>query len=199
MTQTIKVLGMDPSFRNWGVVSAQFDITTRTLSEFKTQLIQTHPDKSKQVRQNSADIQSAKSLYQGVLQACRGAQAIFVEVPSGSRSARGMAGYGVCSALLGVLKAQFLPIYEFTQQELKLMATGSLMGTKEQTIAWAMQHYPEVSLPTLATQRDHVADALAALHVGLTSEAFGQVLTVLEAQGAPTPSGVDALLAHPQP
>lgn len=87
MGKTLRVVGMDPSLRNWGIAKGILNLDT---SEVKIQeLIVINPvlPTGKQVRQNSLDLTSAQQLARYAIAAAKEAQAIFVEVPMGSQSA----------------------------------------------------------------------------------------------------------------
>jgi len=87
MGKTLRVVGMDPSLRNWGIAKGILNLDT---SEVKIQeLIVINPvlPTGKQVRQNSLDLTSAQQLANYAIAAAKEAQAIFVEVPMGSQSA----------------------------------------------------------------------------------------------------------------
>ena len=87
-TRQLRVVGFDPSIRNWGISIGTLTIEdTITLSVHSVDVTQPVLSKGKQVRQNSLDLESAKQLCAGALLAAKGAQAIFVEVPIGSQSA----------------------------------------------------------------------------------------------------------------
>ena len=84
----IRVVGMDPSLRNWGIARGIFipGLASRLHLE-EVDVINPELPTGKQVRQNSLDLESAKQLCAAALSAAKGAQAIFVEVPVGSQSA----------------------------------------------------------------------------------------------------------------
>lgn len=86
--EPIKVVGLDPSLRHWGIaVGSMLPGVTSSLQINDLNVLTPLLSKSKQVRQNSLDLESAKQLTEGVLQALQGAHMVFVEVPIGSQSA----------------------------------------------------------------------------------------------------------------
>lgn len=186
--ETIKVVGLDPSLRNWGI--AQGNVVPGQPSTLQIDHVQViNPDlpKGKQVRQNSLDLESAKQLCEGAMKAAEGAQAIFVEVPVGSQSARAMASYGVCVGVLGSLRAMGIPIFEVTPSEVKLAGPGRATATKLQMIEWAMNRHPEANWPTYVqkgkvlintSKAEHQADATATIHAGMASNIFQQLLSM---------------------
>ena len=183
------VCGMDPSLRNWGVSKGIYDTETRQLAVHQVSVIQPELSKGKQVRQNSLDLESAKQLSAGALDAAKGAQAIFVEVPIGSQSARAMASYGICVGILGALRATGIPFFEVTPTEVKIAGAGYKNATKQDMISWATTKHPEANWPTykqngqtLITEAkaEHMADALGSIYAGMSSNSFQQMLPFMQ-------------------
>ena len=83
----LQVIGHDPSLRNWGIARGIYDTETKQLEITSLDVINPVLSSSKQVRQNSNDLESAEQLYKAALTASMGAQAVFIEVPIGSQSA----------------------------------------------------------------------------------------------------------------
>ena len=190
-SRTLKVLGMDPSLRNWGLAIATYCLETKQLQIDQLALTCPVLSTGKQVRQNSSDLESALQLYKGAVAAAQGAQVVFVEVPVGSQSARAMASYGICVGVLGALRANGVPFFELTPTEVKLATVGTKTATKEQMINWGRQYHPEANWPTYrrggkvevsSAQAEHMADAVAAIYAGLACNAFQQMLPLLAAQ-----------------
>ena len=146
--QSLKVVGFDPSLRNWGIASGVLTLGKEHQVSI-TQLSVVNPTlpTGKQVRQNSLDLESAKQLAAQATQAAEGAQAIFVEVPVGSQSARAMASYGICVGVLGALRAKGIPFFEVTPNEVKLVSVGKKTATKQEMITWAVNQHPEANWP----------------------------------------------------
>lgn len=182
--QQLKILGMDPSMNNWGLAGALLDPITLALQPKGVDVIQPVLSKSKQVRVNSQDLTRAQQLYAAVIQSVQGADAIFVELPTGSQNARAMASYAMCVGLVGALLAQGYPIYPLTPSEVKLAATGSDTASKADMIAWAISKHPQIDWPRhrgeiVASKAEHMADALAAIYAGIKSLPFQQLLPIL--------------------
>lgn len=182
----IPVLGCDPSFRNWGLASAELDLITGELSSPVLRLIQTGDEpKGKQVRQNSYDLEAAEYLFKQLKPIVEKAKVIFVEVPHGSQSAASMKGYGICIGLLGSLRASGYQIIEVTESESKKLFTGSRTATKKDMIQTAVGHYPESNWPKHAgkiseSKAEHMADAIAAIHAGVNTPVFQQLMRLYE-------------------
>ena len=184
----IKVVGQDPSLRNWGLAVGTLNLETKQLKIDYLSLTNPVLPTGKQVRQNSSDLESALQLYKGACDAAVGAHAVFVEVPVGSQSARAMASYGICVGVLGALRANGIPFFEVTPTEVKLAAVGNKTATKQDMIKWAMAKHPEANWPTYKqngstmvseAKAEHMADAVAAIYAGLSCNSFKQMLPFL--------------------
>lgn len=142
----------------------------------------------KQVRQNSKDLHAAHQLAEGAITFARRADALFVEVPVGSQSARAMASYGICVGILAALRAFDIPFFEVTPTEVKVTATGRRTATKQEMISWASERHPEAPWP-YQTKRgvtsivegsaEHMADAVGAIHAGLQTSEYKQMAKLL--------------------
>lgn len=189
-SRVIKVVGQDPSLRNWGLAVGSLDLETKKLTIEFVDLTNPVLPTGKQVRQNSSDLESALQLYKGATDVSIGAHAVFVEVPVGSQSARAMASYGICVGVLGALRANGIPFFEVTPTEVKLASVGNKTATKQDMIKWAMAKHPEANWPTYKqngsimvseAKAEHMADAIAAIYAGMTCNSFKQVLPFLVA------------------
>lgn len=189
-SRVIKVVGQDPSLRNWGLAVGSLDLETKKLTIEFVDLTNPVLPTGKQVRQNSSDLESALQLYKGATDVSIGAHAVFVEVPVGSQSARAMASYGICVGVLGALRANGIPFFEVTPTEVKLASVGNKTATKQDMIKWAMAKHPEANWPTYKqngsimvseAKAEHMADAIAAIYAGMTCNSFQQVLPFLVA------------------
>lgn len=176
----IPVVGFDPSLRNWGVAEATLDLITGYLDTPRLSLIETKEPKGKQVRQNSTDLHIAEQLAKRALETARNAKVIFVEVPVGSQSARAMASYGVCIGVLGAIRAEGIPLIEVTPTEVKKTFTGDKNATKEKMITEAVRLYPTANFPRhkgeVSGKAEHVADAIAAIHAGVLTPMFQNLM-----------------------
>jgi len=184
----LHVCGFDPAMRNWGFSKGIYDTETKTLLVYELGVIQPVLSTGKQVRQNSLDLESAKQLCAGAIDAAKGVQAIFVEVPVGSQSARAMASYGICVGVLGALRATGIPFFEVTPTEVKIAGAGYKNATKQDMIQWAMTKHPEANWPTYKqngavlvseAKAEHQADATAAIYAGLSGNSFQQMISLI--------------------
>lgn len=179
----IQVAGFDPSLTNWGIAEGQLDLDTGYLENVRLEIVSTEKGKNKQVRTNSDDLQRCEELARKALEVGRRCKAIFVEVPVGSQNASGMKAYGVVCGILGTLRAEGIQIIEVTPTEVKKTFTGNKNATKEQMIAQAVELYPNADFPKhrgqIASKAEHVADALAAIHAGVSTPIFQNLLRIL--------------------
>lgn len=175
----IKVVGVDPSLRNFGIVKAELDISDMTFKVTEMKLIESEDNakKAKTVRKNSDDLRRANLLHRGFIEACKDASFAFVEVPVGSQSARAMASYGIC---VGVLSACPIPMIQLTPTEVKLAGTGIKSATKGEMIEAAVKAHPYAKWMTrkvkgelaLLNDNEHLADALWAIQAGIETDQF---------------------------
>jgi len=176
----IPVVGFDPSLSAWGIAKGELDLTTGFLDAPFLQVLEPERNTHKQVRQNSKDLYVAKQLAEAAFPYARGAKAIFVEVPVGSQSARAMASYGVCVGILGSMLADGIQLIEVTATEVKRALTGNSNATKAEMIAQALRLYPEANFPThrgkVTLSAEHVADALGAIHAGVNTPLFQNLM-----------------------
>lgn len=188
----LKVLGIDPSLNNFGLVKATID--TVTLEVTVSELILAQPEKAdkatkKVVRKNSDDLRRAQSLVKSLRAASDDCAIAIVECPVGSQSARAMASYGIC---VGVLASCSLPLIQVTPSEVKIVATGSKAASKDQMIAWAMGKHPDADwrmrkakdrmVPKL--DNEHLADAVAAIYAGIETDQFKQLMSLAGLEAA---------------
>ena len=183
------VVGQDPSLRHWGLARGVYDTETNELTDLKVAVIEPDLPEGKQVRQNSKDLEAAKQLHQKAYLACEDADAVFIEVPVGSQSARAMASYGICVGIVGSLRSMGVPVYEVSPTEVKLAGSGNSTATKAHMIEWAMNAHPLANWPTYVkkgkllvttSKAEHQADATAAIYAGVATNTFQQLLPLLK-------------------
>lgn len=185
LSDTILVVGQDPSLRNWGLAVGSWNLEQQKLTILNLSIVNPVLSTAKQMRQNSLDLESSFQLYKGAVTAAKGAHAVFVEVPVGSQSARAMTSYGICVGVLGALRANGTPFFEVTPNEVKLAGFGKKTASKQEMIEWAVGKHPEANWPTFKRQgstivseakAEHMADAVAAIYAGISCNAFQQFL-----------------------
>ena len=188
----MKVIGVDPSFCNFGITTAELDIENMQYRVKDMHLVESQDNakKLKVVRKNSDDLRRARLLYEGFTKACEGVSFAFVEIPVGSQSARAMASYGIC---IGVLASCSVPMIQVTATEVKLAGTGIKTATKEEMIEAAIKMHPYapwmVHMRNGATYKkgdlmadnEHLADALFAIEAGIWTDQFKQTISFAKA------------------
>jgi len=188
----INVAGFDPSLTHWGIVEATLDLSGGYLDGLNLSVVEPEKLKGKQVRQNSTDLFVSEQLAVKALAVARKSKVVFVECPVGSQSARAMASYGVCMGILGAVRAEGIPLIEVTAFEVKKAATGNKNATKQQMIDWGVNLYPKANWPLyeqsgkgftkgdIHSKAEHAADALAAIHAGVLTPTFQNLMRLFE-------------------
>lgn len=186
----LQVVGFDPSLRHWGIAKGAYDTVAETLTISALTVSEPVIPKGKQIRQNSKDLEAAQQHTAAAVAASQGANAIFVEVPVGSQSARAMAGYALCVGVLGALRAGGINFYEVTPTEVKVIATRTKTASKAEMILWAVTTHPEAPWPYYKekgqlimseAKAEHMADAIAAIYAGIASNPFKQTMALMKA------------------
>jgi hypothetical protein len=176
----LRVTGLDPSLTAWGIASGELDLVTGYLENPLLEVIEPDGLQGKQIRVNSQDLFKAEQLARAVFNRAEAAEVVFVETPVGSQSARAMASYGICVGILGALRAKGVQLVEVTAIEVKLSLSGKRHATKEQMIAAALAQYPTAIFPThrgkITAKAEHVADALGAIHAGVNTPLFQNLM-----------------------
>ena len=176
----IPVCGFDPSMTHWGIAEGTLDLSTGFLEGLRLETVVTQKSKDKQVRVNSSDLQRAEDLASVVIPIAQRNKVIFVECPVGSQSASGMKAYGFVIGILGCIRALGIPVIEVTALESKQIFTGNKNATKKQMIESAVALYPDANFPMyrgeVASNAEHVADAIAAIHAGVQTPVFKNLM-----------------------
>lgn len=176
----IPVAGFDPSLNSWGIAEGQLDLTHGYLSDLVLSTIEPEKKQGKQVRQNSVDLQRAEDLATTAIEIARRCKVVFVECPVGSQSANGMKAYGIVVGVLGAIRALGIPVIEVTALESKKIFTGDKNASKDRMIATAVGLYPNANFPLyrgeIAKKAEHVADAIAAIHAGVRTPVFKNLM-----------------------
>ncbi len=186
----IKIIGIDPSLRNFGIAIGVYDSETKKFDVIDLKLVSTSPSNEKRVRKNSQDLESARALFKGVceiIESYRPTYA-FVEVPHGSQSARSMASYGICIGLLASLP---IPIIQVTAQENKVRAVNHKTASKEEMIAWASKKFPKAPWikrklkgeEVMVEKNEHLADAIGAINAGVQTDEWRNISSFMSSIG----------------
>ena len=175
----VKIVGLDPSLRNWGIAIGSASLETGVLTIEDLQTIHTEQQpKGGRVRASTWDIQSAYSLFEGVYQAVVDADIVCVEVPTGAQNNKGATGHGICLGILGSLFSN--KVIFVTPQSVKKII-GDKAATKAESVALAMKKHPEAPWPmwqgkVSVTKAEHSADAVHAIYAGAQTKEFKQLI-----------------------
>lgn len=95
-----------------------------------------------------------------------------------------MASYGICVGILGSIRALGIQIIEVTATDTKKIFTGNPNATKRQMIERAFELYPEANFPwhkgKIPDKAEHMADAIAAIHSGVRTPMFQNLMRLLK-------------------
>lgn len=179
----IPVAGMDPSYTNWGTAEGQLCLDTGILTDVITDLQSTKKGTDKQVRTNSDDLRRCEDLASHAFTVAERVRVVFSESPVGSQSANAMKSVGVAHGIVGALRAKGIIVIEVQAKAVKKALTGNPHASKANMIAAAMEIYPDAGwtfhrgLPT--NNCEHRADAIGAIHAGVLTSEFQQLMTLL--------------------
>jgi len=185
-TTSIKVVGLDPAFSNFGIAVAEITLPTFDINITGLSLLKTTKQSGKLVRVSSDDLRRGKEIYEFFKSKCGTASLVFSEIPSGSQSAIASKGLGIA---LGILTSCPVPIIEVTALEVKKAAVGKKNATKQEMIDWATSKYPKADWltkkrngkTTFTNDNEHLADAIAVIHAGIMTPQFKQVIDMFKA------------------
>lgn len=169
----INILGLDPSFRNWGLSKAMYDTDSQKLSVLYGEVLTSKHNLYE--KQNQKDLYSACLLTEKLKQHwTNDIDLVCIELPHGSQSARAMVSYGV---VLGIL-SQFIPNTHciFVSANNVKKTVGCRDTTKKEIIQWVTDKHQEFTLPKALNKAEHIADSIVAIHAVLSSKQFEEYL-----------------------
>lgn len=179
----IPVAGMDPSLTHWGTAEGQLCLSTGSFTDCKVDMAITAKGKNKQVRANSDDLQRSQSLAEHAFDVGHRAKIVFIECPVGSQSANAMKSCGVSFGIVGAMRAKGIQVIELTATAIKVAMTGDKNATKAKMIEAAVSLYPDAGWKyhrgKLTNDNEHMADAIGAIHAGVVTPEFQQLMTLL--------------------
>lgn len=187
---TIRILGQDPAFSNYGLALVDVDIHTKQMYPVSIRLIETKKSAIKTVRVSSDKIFRAKTICEQVREAEKSCNLIAAEIPSGAQSASAANALGIA---LGIVAGHTKPLIEVTAAEAKKAATGYSDASKGDMVAWAYELWPDLQwakgrskdMPEgLANKNEHMADALAIIKASLNTATFDNAAAILSSLAA---------------
>lgn len=170
----VNILGLDPSFRNWGLSKATYDTDSKKLSVYYGEVITSEHDLY--TKQNQKDLYSACLLTEKLKQHwTNDIDLVCIELPHGSQSARAMVSYGV---VLGVLSHfLYLDTHNCIVSALQVKGiVGNNKASKKEVIQWVKDNHTEFTLPKALNKAEHIADSIVAIHAVLQSKKFEDYL-----------------------
>lgn len=182
----INILGLDPSFRNWGCASGKYDTELERIIDIdEFVLIQTESMDKKTVRRNSDDLRCANEIFKQLVPVVNKANIVFCELPVGSQSSRAQTSYGICLGILGAIQK---PMVQLTPIDIKKYVGGTKTTSKEQIIKWAHNKHPHANWlrnrsGELLNKNEHLADAIASIHAGIETDQFKQLINMFKCIG----------------
>lgn len=179
MSKSLKVVGLDPSLRNWGIAicSVPLDTGIPVVTEINTIHTTSLPSSSK-IPKSTWDIHTAHTLFNNVYNAVFDADIICVEVPYGSQDVKAAVGRGICLGILGSLFSN-KTIYVTPQSVKKII--GDKSATKAESVALAVSRHPEAKWPkhngkVSVTKAEHCADAIHAIYAAAQTKEFKSII-----------------------
>lgn len=186
MSQKLKIVGMDPSLRNWGMSKTLYDPVSHSLEILDFDLINPTLPKAK-LKQGELDIIAAQQLFTQAYHFAKDADIVCVEVPVGSQSARAMVSYATCTATIGALIAMGINAVAVTPTEVKKVI-GIKDASKHQVIEWVRMRHPLAPYPTYRrngqdliseAKAEHICDSVVAIYAGMRKKRFLQLVKEL--------------------
>lgn len=187
MSKVLKIVGLDPSMSNFGIAVGTVDLDTNTVNIKRFELAETKAGGNKKtVRVNSDDLRRSSEIWKKAKPIVEDAHIVFCELPVGSQSSRAQTSYGIC---IGILACIEKPLIQLTPNEIKHYVGGRLSVSKEDIIDWAVGTHPDAPWLRhkvkgelkLTSKNEHLADAVAAIHAGMETDQFKQLVSMMKA------------------
>ncbi|EHU2760853.1 crossover junction endodeoxyribonuclease RuvC [Acinetobacter baumannii] len=185
MNKPLKVVGMDPSLRNWGMSKTLYDPESQSLEILEFGLIQPDIPTAKSFRQSEKDIIAAQQLFTQAYHFAKDADIVCVEVPVGSQSSRAMVSYATCTSVIGSLIAMGFQVVCVTPVDVKKVI-GNPQASKHEVIEWVRKLHPLAPFPTYKkggqvliseAKAEHLCDSVVAIYAGMKKKRFLQLVT----------------------
>ena len=175
--------GIDPSFRNFGMVKFEFDHRGLFPIDEKLQITKKAP-KTAKLRVNCDDLERSQYLFNTMHAFIGDSDYIFMEMPVGSQNASGMKSYGIC---VGIAASIQLPLILVLPHEVKLATGLKKTASKAEIRQWAYKKYPDVQWlrarnnpkGSFTDANEHLADACATVEAGIRTPEFKRLLPLI--------------------
>jgi len=179
LTNPIKILGMDPAFRNFGMAKANINPKTLIYLPYDLKLIQT--EKNAENKSVAEDVIRRVKYIRSISEDyCAGTDICIAEIPTGGGKSANAIKAMSYATVLSVIDHK-IPLIHVTPREVKLATVGKATATKEEMIEWAYSKWPDLNWPKkkskggleLVTGKcEHLADAIAAIEAGTQKQEF---------------------------
>lgn len=188
--KTIDCLAVDPGLSNTGLARLRIDVDTGDIEIAGLRLISSAPEsKAKGVRVNSDDLRRAEISASAIIEEMKDCHLLFAEIPSGAQNARAATAFGICTGILGTIRAMGRPIIEVMPSERGMAILGKKSVCKEEVIDFMTKRYPDApwlrarNNPTgkFIDKNEHIADAVAIGWAGVKTPQFKQALGLVRA------------------
>lgn len=163
----MKVIGIDPALRNFGMVKGLIKNNELEIIDAVTFRTKPRPKKS-EVSAGVYDVRCAAFLYSSAISFIESAtpDLIIAEVGSGAQSHKAAAALGTMKGLIGALtKSHNLPWEIITPKEAKEVIRKD--ASKEEIGAWVLEKFPNYDWVQTKCLFEHQADAAIILAAGL--------------------------------
>lgn len=161
----MRIVGFDPSLRNWGVAVMDYDPIIDVIEVVSVDVIKTKPIKKSKLPKSQQDLEAAQALLKGILPYATNADVVVIELPIGSQSAAAMKSYGICIGITACLTNLGIPFIYKTPYDIKHVV-GNKETSKEEIIDWVRERYPD-KLSKYKNSAEHQADAVVSVHAAL--------------------------------
>lgn len=176
----LKIVGLDPSMRNWGVAICYLS-QNKMLSVEELTTIKTKPSKRK-TQKYLDDIDASKTLCNALIPLLKDADLVVAESPVGSQSAAAMKGYGVCMALLGLIASEHR-LFIVSPHDIKKLLPYVEHPSKQDIIKLIDRYHPNTLTKNkqgiLQASNEHAADAVASIYAAAKDDSFKHLVNTL--------------------
>lgn len=181
----IRVVGLDPSMSNFGIVRSRVDMDTLEVEIEDMILAKTTSEARKNIVKQSDDLRRATVVRDALIEHTQHAAVVISEIPYCNPGTYASANFNA-GLVTGVLASCPVPVIQVNPSEVKMAAVGHRQAGKEEMLEWALGKHPNA--PWLmrkykGTMRpiadnEHLADALATIYAGLQTNQFKQLATL---------------------
>ena len=160
----LKILGFDPSLRNWGIAKMTYNNSTG-LDLLSVDVIHTSIDKGSKKSKALQDLEACNTLIEGINKHLEGIDLIVIELPIGSQSSAAMKSYGICIALSAYVSQLGIKTLYVSPFDVKKVV-GKTNTTKHAIVDWVNLKHANI-LSKVLYKSNHEADATVAVYAAL--------------------------------